>query len=169
MSTTELSRGIRENDELIKLKNKQLFSIIAMFIIISLSFVLSKNFIYGKATIKHTSFYPRYFIIFDDSTVFDIANPNDYPEYMKNGLEVNAIGIFHASGIYNPSIYLLHVVEPNEFPPISLILLKLAAIFFVCLIGVFGILYLIFKMLMFKDKRIYLKSSKISKKLTNER
>jgi hypothetical protein len=127
---------------------------------------LSKKFIYGKATIRYTSLHPGYFIVFDDSScssVFDIANPDDYPEYMQNGFEVNAIGIFHSSGIWYPSIYLLYIIEPNEFPPISLILLKLAAIFLVCLIGVFGIIYLFYKMLMFKDKRIYLKSSNKNK------
>jgi len=176
MSTTELSKGVRGNDELIKIKNKQIFSVIAFCIIISLCFILSKKFIYGKATIRGTSlrttYRPGYLIVFDDSScssVFVIANPDDYPEYMQNGLEVNAIGIFHSSGIGRSCyghciniIYLLHVVEPNEFPPISLVLLKLAAIFLVCLISLFGIIFLLYKILMFKDKRIYLKSSKSS-------
>jgi hypothetical protein len=169
MSTTELSKRVRGNDELIKIKNKQIFTVIAFCIIISLCFILSKKFIYGKATIRGTSLRPGYLIVFDDSScssVCVIANPDDYPEYMQNGLEVNAIGIFHSSGIGRSCyghciniIYLLHVVEPNEFPPISLVLLKLAGIFLVCLIGVFGITFLLYKILMFKDKRIYLKSS----------
>jgi len=163
MSTTELSKGVRENEELIKIKNKQIFSVIALFIIISLSFVSSKNFIYGKATIRYTQLSGiGYFIVFDDSSVYDITNPDDYSEYMKNGLEVNAIGVFCAARGFAPSIYLLYVREPNEFPPISLVLLKWATIFLVCLICFFGIIYLLYKMLMFKDKSIYRKSSKSS-------
>ncbi|MFX0027451.1 MAG: hypothetical protein ACFE8M_13700 [Candidatus Hermodarchaeota archaeon] len=167
MSTTELSKEVRGNDELIKIKNKQLFSVIAMFIIISLCFVLSKKFIYGKATIGYTPLSGTgYYIVFDDSSVYDIANPDDYSAYMQDGLEVNAIGVFRATKGFAPSIYLLYVIEPNKFPPISLILLKWAVIFLICLIGVFAIIYLLYKVLMIKDKRIYLKNSigfKVSK------
>jgi len=167
MSTTELSKGVRGNDELIKIKNKQIFSIIALFIIITLCFVLSRNFMYGDGTIRYTySSGVGYYIEYDNNGMccaYDITNPDDYSEYMQDGLEVKFIGVFRATRGFIPSIHLIYVIEPNEFPPISLILLKWAVIFLVCIIGIFGIIYLLYKVFMFKDKRIYLKSSNVLK------
>ncbi len=173
MSTTELSKEVRGNDELIKIKNKQVFSVFIMFIIILLCFVLRGNFLYGEGTIKGGVgiISDRYFLVYHTHSSYYITNPEAYSEYMQNGLEVEFIGaISHTPGyfpaqvipIFFPRIHLLYVREHNEFLPISLMLLLWELIYLACIVGIFGIIYLLYKILMFKDKRMYLKSSKRS-------
>ncbi|MFX0081632.1 MAG: hypothetical protein ACFE94_07760 [Candidatus Hodarchaeota archaeon] len=163
---TELSKFVRENGELIKIKNKQVFGFFALLIIIPLCLVLSCKFMWGEGTIRYSQW--GYFIDLDDTGNFDccatkityryhIINHEDYPEYMQDGLEVHFIGVLKPD-MYGDGMYLLYVIGPNEFPPIFLVFLGWAAIF----LGLFGILFLLYKVLMIKDKRIYLKSSKSS-------
>ncbi len=167
MKSTKLSKGVSWNDELIKRKNLQLFGVIALLIFATLNFVLSRKIVFGDATIRYTLC--RYVIIFEDNGILcahDIINPNDYSEYMHNGLEVHFIGT-QLPGIWGSKIYLLYIIEPNEFPSIYLILLKWVVISLSYLIGIFGIFYLLYKLMMIKDKRIYLKRSNVFKLYKN--
>ncbi|MFX1326664.1 MAG: hypothetical protein ACFE91_00780 [Promethearchaeota archaeon] len=164
MNSAKLSKKIRGNDELIKRKNKQLFGVIALLIFTTLNLVLSRKIVYGEARIKSSSqYYSGNFIIFEDNGrwyAYKIINPYDYSEYMQDGLVVHFIGIQFPS-LRGLEIYLLYIVKPNEFPSIYLILLKWVVISLGYLIGIFGILYLLYKLLMIKDRRIYLKRSNI--------
>ncbi|MFX1294806.1 MAG: hypothetical protein ACFFD2_08130 [Promethearchaeota archaeon] len=173
MSTTELSKGVSGNNEQIKIKNRQLFSVIALCIIISFFFALRGNFIYGEGTIKRGVMTGnRYYITYHKYCSYYITNPEAYSEYMQNGLRVKFIGVislippgfFPAQVLPKlfPRIHLLYVRELNEFPPISLMLLIWVLIYLACIVGIFGIIYLLYKVFMIKDKRIYLKGSKSS-------
>ena len=166
MNWTELEKKGRKIEDLIKSKNSQIFSVFAVFITLSFVGITSGRFfgyIYVKGTVGHTglSMVGYYIHIKGSDQSYDICNTGDFSDYMQDGMEVTFVGTASAECRgFLPSINLIYIEDASVAPPIPLILLKILAPFFILQIGMYGILIILYKLVMFKDKRLYLRSSK---------